>query len=165
MQRLTLGLLALCATLANFVAWIALADHIDTAASAHDLAIWVTELQGTDGGYHFHDGCFSYRMVGKLNCLIALRVRKSRESSCLDRRTAAQASKFAPQESRILGFRPNFATPNSDPWTTLLGPLRFGHVKRTQSRTANCRANVARPPSRLGRCRVRENSCRNVSNR
>jgi hypothetical protein len=66
--ELTFGLLALGAALANFVTRVALANHIDSAASAHDLAVWVTELQGTDGGYHFHDGCFSYRMVGKLNC-------------------------------------------------------------------------------------------------
>ena len=123
---LTLGFLALCAALANFVTRIALANHIDSAASAHDLAIWVAEFQGTDGGYHFHDGCFSYRMVGKLNCKNANGPRESRESSCLESAMAASASNFAPQESRILGFCPNFATPNSDPWTTWQTRLRFG---------------------------------------
>jgi hypothetical protein len=125
-KSLPLGLFAFRAALANFVAWVALANHIDTAASAHDLAIWVTEFQGTNGGYHFHDGCFSYRMVGKLNCKNASVPRKA-ENLCASlgsayrlsvRLFAPQAFKFARQESRILGFWPNFATPNSDPWTT-----------------------------------------------
>jgi hypothetical protein len=141
LRLLAFGLLALGAALANFVARIALANHIDSTASAHDLAIWVTEFQGTDGGYHFHDGCFSYRMVGKLNCKNAGLTRKAENlrastgsaSRLSVRLFTPQALNFAPQESRILGFWPNFATPNSDPWTTLQRRLRFGHVKRTQS--------------------------------
>ena len=45
---LALGFLALGAALANFVARVALANHVDSTASTNDLAIWVTEFQGTD---------------------------------------------------------------------------------------------------------------------
>ena len=51
---LALCFAALGAALADFVAGIALAYHIDAAAAAHYLAIWVAKFQGTDRRNDFH---------------------------------------------------------------------------------------------------------------
>ena len=48
MGALALGTLALRSALANLVAWIALANYVNAAASAHNLAVWVTELQSAN---------------------------------------------------------------------------------------------------------------------
>lgn len=53
------------------------------------------------------------------------------------RQFAAQASNFALQEPRILGFWPNSATPNIDPWTTLQTRLRFGACQTDSIQNSN----------------------------
>ena len=47
--NLALATLDLGASLTDFVAWIALANHVDSTATTYDLAISVSVLQGTDG--------------------------------------------------------------------------------------------------------------------
>jgi hypothetical protein len=64
-KNLALGPLALCIPLANFVARVTLAYHVNSTATTNDLAIRVTKLQGTDGGYNFHD--FLLRLSRKWN--------------------------------------------------------------------------------------------------
>jgi hypothetical protein len=53
-SKLTLTSLALCVTLTNLVAWIALANHINPATASNHLAVRMSIFQGTNGGNDFH---------------------------------------------------------------------------------------------------------------
>jgi hypothetical protein len=52
--QLSLGTLAFGVALTDLEAWIALADHVDTATSTHHLAIRVTVLESSNRRYNLH---------------------------------------------------------------------------------------------------------------
>ncbi len=54
--KLAFGFLAFGSALADLIPWIALANHVNSAAATHDLAVGMAEFQSTDRRYNFH-GC------------------------------------------------------------------------------------------------------------
>jgi hypothetical protein len=53
-ERLAFGSLVLGVALTDLESGIALTNHVDTTAAAHDLAVGMTVLQSSDGRYDFH---------------------------------------------------------------------------------------------------------------
>ena len=62
-EDLATCLLDLGATLADFKFWVALADHVDSAASFDDLAVGVTVFESTNAADNFHRIVFRGRIV------------------------------------------------------------------------------------------------------
>jgi hypothetical protein len=94
---LSLALAAFGSALADFVAWVALADYVDSPAAAHDLAVGMTKLKSTDRRYDFHGSRLQLVLDTAGNDFLARKARKRSLGSL--------------RELRILGNCPIYATP------------------------------------------------------
>lgn len=124
---------------------IALANHISSPPTTHNLAIRMTKLEGTNGRYNFHDQLLYYQLNGwgyssrnssraafcsKMSQLLptfATQIWGFRFFGMQNEFAASyKRNLFRYWKSRILGFSRNSATPNRDPWRTtrLLATMR-----------------------------------------